>query len=73
MTRLCQLMWTHFLMHLPPVIPAENLLGLLAPLGLGYFPRQHLQQSVGETFHDLINPGLLQQSFVLLRHLAQLV
>ena len=64
---------THFLVHLPPVVPGENILGLLAPLGLGYLPGQHLQQSVGETFHDLINPGLLQQFFVLLRHLAQLV
>ena len=60
-------------MHLPPVIPAENLLGLLAPLGLGYFAREHLQQSVGETFHDLINPGLLQQFFVLLGDLAEFI
>ena len=60
-------------MHLPPVIPADNLLGLLAPLGLGYFPRQHLEQSVGETFNDLINPSLLQEFFVLLSYLAEFV
>ena len=60
-------------MHLPPVVPAENILGLLAPLGLGDFPRQHLEESVGEALHYLVNPRLLQQFFVLLRHLAQLV
>ena len=64
---------THFLVHLPPVVPAENILGLLAPLGLGYFPRQHLEQSVGETFHDLINPSLLQEFFVLLSYLAEFI
>ena len=64
---------THFLVHLPPILPAENFLGLLVPLSLGYFAREHLQQSVGETFHDLINPGLLQQLFVLRRDLAQFV
>ena len=60
-------------MHLPPIFPAENFLGLLAPLGLCNFPGQHLEQSVGETFHDLIYPGLLQQLFVLLGYLAEFI
>ena len=58
-------------MHLPPVLPGDHLLRLLAPLGLGYFPWQHLEQGVREALHYLVQPGQLQQLFVLLRYLAK--
>ena len=62
---------THLFVHLPPILPAQHLLRLLAPLGLGDLARQHLEQSVRETLNNLIQLRQLQQLFVLLRHLAK--
>ena len=42
--------------HLPPVLPGLDLLGLLVPLGLADHVRQQLQQRVGETLHNLVHP-----------------
>ena len=47
---------TYLGVHLPPVLPGLDLLGLLVPLGLADHVGQQLEQRVGETLHDLVHP-----------------
>lgn len=60
-------------MHLPPVSPVLDILGLLVPLSLADFCWEELEQGVGETLNDLILPRSLQQRLALLSHLTKLV
>ena len=66
----------NLLVHPPPVRPGLHLHRLLAPLHLAQLVREVLGESVGETFHYLVNSLFLQVGFVLLTlnvHLLQLL